>query len=202
MERERLREIALEFKQSGAFSSIAQQSQSFQQPMQEQTFSAFSSYSMSKPKEMSQAYLEAVAASQRIAASKSFTEMFRCSNSNDSNSNNAFNYEDTNSSKFEIGHKFYLVYDVYLFNRRVTGDGDSCARQRKKRSRWGGGESDKTFIPGMPTVLPSHLDSQQTDAYLGSYNTHVFRSFNQFILQYVKFYKYLIMSFILNLYKY
>lgn len=113
MERERLREIALEFKQSGAFSSIAQQSQSFQQPMQEQTFSAFSSYSMSKPKEMSQAYLEAVAASQRIAASKSFTEMFRCSNSNDSNSNNAFNYEDTNSSKFEIGHKFYLVYDVY-----------------------------------------------------------------------------------------
>lgn len=50
-------------------------------------------------------------------------------------------------------------------------DGDLLrdARQRKKRSRWGGNENDKTFIPGMPTVLPSSLDSHQQEAYLGSY---------------------------------
>lgn len=37
--------------------------------------------------EISQAFLEAVAASQRITASKNFAEMFHCTNSNDSASN-------------------------------------------------------------------------------------------------------------------
>lgn len=54
----------------------------------------------------------------------------------------------------------------------LEGDAET-ARQRKKRSRWGGSENDKTFIPCMPTVLPSSLDSHQQEAYLGSYNIHV-----------------------------
>lgn len=58
----------------------------------------------------------------------------------------------------------------------VIGDGENSARQRKKKSRWGGSENDKTFIPGMPTVLPSSLDSHQQEAYLGSYNIHAFCS--------------------------
>ncbi|XP_055384706.1 splicing factor 1 isoform X2 [Condylostylus longicornis] len=37
---------------------------------------------------------------------------------------------------------------------------------KKKRSRWGGTENDKTFIPGMPTILPSTLDPNQQQAYL------------------------------------
>lgn len=116
MERERLREIALEFKQSGAFSSIAQHSQSFH-PFQEQTMSIASSFPTftsfpvvntmpvietpqpAAPKEMSQAYLEAVAASQRIVASKNFTEMFNCSNSNDSTSNGPADHSGSNSSE-------------------------------------------------------------------------------------------------------
>lgn len=118
MERQRLREIALEFKQSGAFSSIANQSQAAQQLLTEPAFpnmsaySAFNTFSLANPiqvveppkpiqtKEMSQAYLEAVAASQRIAASKNFTEAFICNNSNDSSSNGAVVSEkDSNSSK-------------------------------------------------------------------------------------------------------
>lgn len=44
------------------------------------------------------------------------------------------------------------------------------ARARKKKSRWGGSENDKTFIPGMPTILPASLDPNQQEAYLGDYN--------------------------------
>lgn len=123
MERERLRQIALEFKQSGAFSSIATQSQSFQAAFQQNqqtiplisSFPTFTSFPMmnasiapviemqpqpqSQPKEKSQAFLEAIAASQRIAASKNFNEMFSCSNSNDSTSNGPTCNSGSNSSK-------------------------------------------------------------------------------------------------------
>lgn len=127
MERERLRQIALEFKQSGAFSSIASQSQSFQAAFQQQnqqtiplltTFPTFTSFPMMNannvapivepviqlqaqpPKEKSQAFLEAIAASQRIVASKNFNEMFSCSNSNDSTSNGPTYNSGSNSSKY------------------------------------------------------------------------------------------------------
>ncbi|XP_044262618.1 splicing factor 1 [Tribolium madens] len=43
---------------------------------------------------------------------------------------------------------------------------DGTTRKRKKRSRWAGGEHDKIFIPGMPTILPSGLDKNQEQAYL------------------------------------
>lgn len=120
LEKERLREIALEFKQSGAFSSIAQQSQSFQ--LQDQalsnvfsSFPTFNSFPMATvapvvetpqapPKEISQAYLEAVEASKRIAASKNFVDTFSCSNSNDSASNGPLlnNEGSSNSSKLTL----------------------------------------------------------------------------------------------------
>lgn len=125
MERDRLRQIALEFKQSGAFSSIATQSQSFQNPFQQNlptipllsslsSFPTFTSFPMMNthvapvvelqpqpqpPKEKSQAFLEAIAASQRIAASKNFNEIFTCSNSNDSTSNGPTYNSGSNSSE-------------------------------------------------------------------------------------------------------
>ncbi len=51
----------------------------------------------------------------------------------------------------------------------VGGDGGGGAsdRKRKRRSRWGGGDAeDKTFIPGMPTMMPSGLSKEQEEAYL------------------------------------
>lgn len=124
MEKERLREIALEFKQSGAFSSITHQTAHPQlNPFQthpSQSASILSSFptfttfpvlstpspviemplQLQQPKaEVSQAFLEAVAASQRITASKNFAEMFNCTNSNDSTSNGPFNEESSSSSK-------------------------------------------------------------------------------------------------------
>lgn len=114
MEKERLREIAMEFKQSGAFSSITQQQSLIQEPTMPvlSSFPTFTSFPIgnaaisqpiieipqSQPKEFSQAYLEAVAASQRIAASRNLNDALSCSNSNDSASNDIFN-SGSNSSK-------------------------------------------------------------------------------------------------------
>ncbi|GAB0092521.1 hypothetical protein DMENIID0001_075210 [Sergentomyia squamirostris] len=39
-------------------------------------------------------------------------------------------------------------------------------RKRKRKSRWAGGDHDKTFIPGMPTILPASLSADQQEAYL------------------------------------
>lgn len=39
-------------------------------------------------------------------------------------------------------------------------------RARRRRTRWTGSEHDKTFIPGLPTVLPSTLTKDQEEQYL------------------------------------
>jgi len=39
-------------------------------------------------------------------------------------------------------------------------------RKKRKKTRWSGSEHDKTFIPGMPTVLPTNLTPEQEKAYL------------------------------------
>lgn len=46
------------------------------------------------------------------------------------------------------------------------GAEDESGRKRRKKSRWGGGDTEKTFIPGMPTMLPSGLSKDQEEAYL------------------------------------
>jgi len=40
-------------------------------------------------------------------------------------------------------------------------------KKKKRRSRWAESESEKTFIPGMPTVIPPGLTSDQEEQYLG-----------------------------------
>jgi len=40
-------------------------------------------------------------------------------------------------------------------------------RRRKRKSRWGGADgAEKTFIPGMPTMMPQGLSADQEEAYL------------------------------------
>lgn len=39
-------------------------------------------------------------------------------------------------------------------------------RRKRRKTRWSGSEHDKTFIPGMPTVLPTNLTPEQERAYL------------------------------------
>lgn len=39
-------------------------------------------------------------------------------------------------------------------------------RRKRRKTRWSGSEHDKTFIPGMPTVLPTNLTPEQEKAYL------------------------------------
>ena len=40
-------------------------------------------------------------------------------------------------------------------------------RRRKRKSRWGGNDGiEKTFIPGMPTMMPQGLSKDQEEAYL------------------------------------
>lgn len=48
-------------------------------------------------------------------------------------------------------------------------------KKRKKKSRWASSNdgNEKTFIPGMPTILPSNLNPDQQEAYLGENHVHV-----------------------------
>lgn len=49
-------------------------------------------------------------------------------------------------------------------------------KKRKKKSRWASSNdgNEKTFIPGMPTILPSNLNPDQQEAYLGNYSFQFF----------------------------
>jgi hypothetical protein len=47
-------------------------------------------------------------------------------------------------------------------------------KAKRRRSRWGGDEKEKTFIPGMPTVLPTNLSKEQEEAYLGKADLYIF----------------------------
>ena len=55
----------------------------------------------------------------------------------------------------------------------MPAEGDGESRKRKRKSRWGGGEDDKTFIPGMPTMMPQGLSKEQEKAYLRKFNQSI-----------------------------
>lgn len=68
-----------------------------------------------------------------------------------------------------VWKKFIAIATIEnLFN--FLGLSAAEERRRKKKSRWGGSDNEKTFIPGMPTVLPSTLSADQQEAYLGNYS--------------------------------
>ena len=51
-------------------------------------------------------------------------------------------------------------------------------RRRKRKSRWGGDDNtDKTFIPGMPTMMPQGLNTEQEEAYLRKFSL-IFANFS------------------------
>lgn len=50
--------------------------------------------------------------------------------------------------------------------RQLEFDWIADKKQQKKRSRWGNEETDKTIIPGMPTVIPANLSGDQEKQYL------------------------------------
>lgn len=54
----------------------------------------------------------------------------------------------------------------------ATGDASNSEadKKRKKKSRWAtSNEEQRTLIPGMPTILPSNLNPDQQEDYLGNY---------------------------------
>ncbi|XP_063243335.1 splicing factor 1-like [Bacillus rossius redtenbacheri] len=51
-------------------------------------------------------------------------------------------------------------------DRERSSEEKQLRRLKKRRSRWGGDDNEKTFIPGMPTVLPTNLSKEQEQAYL------------------------------------
>lgn len=49
--------------------------------------------------------------------------------------------------------------------------GDASDRKKKRKSRWATEQdTDKTIIPGMPTVIPTGLSNDQERQYLCKYN--------------------------------
>lgn len=108
LERERLREIAMELKaaQFAALAEVQVQPPMPLMPMQQM-------FVPEPPKpEVSQAFLEAVAASQRIAASKNFAEIYNCTNSNDSTSNGPTPIEETNNATSSNSKAFHPVLSL------------------------------------------------------------------------------------------
>lgn len=51
-----------------------------------------------------------------------------------------------------------------------ASNSEGIEKKRKKKSRWATTTDgpEKTFIPGMPTILPSNLNPDQQEAYLGN----------------------------------
>lgn len=139
MERERLREIAMELK-AAQFAALAE----VQPPMPLMPMQPMFVPEPPKP-EVSQAFLEAVAASQRIAASKNFAEIFNCTNSNDSSSNGPMPIEtiaatSNNNSKTHFifpfisetpNHRQFHVLQTELNARRGNGRSDPAGAAAK-----------------------------------------------------------------------
>lgn len=71
------------------------------------------------------------------------------------------------------------------------------AKERRKKSRW---STTKSFVPGMPTILPSNLDENQRQAYLRKYfcifeklNLRSWGKFIYFYFEIFNLYSYMIM---------
>ena len=60
----------------------------------------------------------------------------------------------------------YNFFNVYLFYWIEILDSDK--KKKKRKSRWGT-EEKKTFIPGMPTTMPSNLTPDQQEAYVSKF---------------------------------
>lgn len=58
---------------------------------------------------------------------------------------------------------------ISLLDKGPEGETEAERRARRRRTRWMGSEHDKTFIPGLPTVLPSTLTKEQEEQYLREY---------------------------------
>ena len=54
------------------------------------------------------------------------------------------------------------------------GDSPGSGRKKKRKSRWGEEADDKTFIPGMPTVLPQGLEKDQEQLFLCKFSKTFF----------------------------
>ncbi|XP_052866411.1 splicing factor 1-like [Anopheles cruzii] len=58
------------------------------------------------------------------------------------------------------------MYGGLVTNSHSSGGEGEPSRKRRKKSRWAGGDQEKTFIPGMPTIIPPTLTPNQQEAYL------------------------------------
>lgn len=69
---------------------------------------------------------------------------------------------------FNIYVNFILIYTASSW----TPDGTSTSdRKKKRKSRWAqDNDTDKTIIPGMPTVIPNGLSDDQEKQYLCKYH--------------------------------
>jgi hypothetical protein len=69
-------------------------------------------------------------------------------------------------------NKHIMLRTTVILRKKFFLDKDKESREerrKRRKSRWGGSEHEKTFIPGMPTVLPTNLTPEQEKAYLCKY---------------------------------
>lgn len=63
----------------------------------------------------------------------------------------------------------HLICDPLIQILLIFTDAEREERKRRRKSRWGNDEKEKSFILGMPTVLPTNLSKEQEEAYLCKY---------------------------------
>ena len=76
------------------------------------------------------------------------------------------------STSASVGNYFVPCYENFSFTVTAsswTPDGGN-ERKKKRKSRWAqDNDTDKTIIPGMPTVIPNGLSDDQEKQYLCKY---------------------------------
>lgn len=85
--------------------------------------------------------------------------------------------------------KFLNKLDTLDDDKYLLGDGKQEKetkeeRRKRRKTRWSGSEHDKTFIPGMPTVLPTNLTPEQEKAYLCKFIFCNFFSYHFYLIMY------------------
>ncbi|KAL0275018.1 UNVERIFIED_CONTAM: hypothetical protein PYX00_003009 [Menopon gallinae] len=71
-----------------------------------------------------------------------------------------------NPSYLQAGRLQQEISKVQEKLKRENQDREEKHGGKRKKSRWGAPDADKTFIPGMPTVLPTNLTKEQEEGYL------------------------------------
>lgn len=80
------------------------------------------------------------------------------------------NEDSSKCARLEVSFDLEILDFKYFLRNEIKTDSSADLeprRKKKRQSRWVTTEKDpKSFIPGMPTIIPSNMSKEQEKAYL------------------------------------